>query len=320
MSAEAIFYANNVCKLQDPGARQELAALAWVASNATPATVFLSNKASREITGVRSENAIKKRRAKLVEAGEIRVLRIGGRARDGSPEATDFDLVGVRQWMRAGKPPRSEWAGPKKEPAPADANASPQKMRGVASFNDPLTHQKMTPIEALRKASEELETEQRANAPKETEQNPSLPPSSERSEETKRKLRGQGAEQIHADDDSAWLRELQARPEYAHLNVREIAGKCDRWHRTKRQRGAHREDIVRWLDNEKPPRRPIDPKAYGGGTSTPKVVRDDFSELMRELEDQGGQPAGPRPIRTAMEEAAREKEWQGKIVQLAAAC
>jgi hypothetical protein len=77
---------------------------------------------------------------------------------------------------------------------------------------------------------------------------------------------------------------------------------------------------VRWLDNEKPPRRPIDPKAYGGGTSTPKVVRDDFSELMRELEDQGGQPAGPRPIRTAMEEAAREKEWQGKIVQLAAAC
>jgi len=319
MSLKALYYANNVCKLPDAGARQELAALAWAASSQTPATVFLSNKASREITGVRSENAIKKRRAKLVEAGEIRVLRIGGRARDGSPEATDFDLVGVRQWMKAGEPPRKEWAGPQKEPAPAEANASPQKMRGVASFNDPLTHQKMTPIGSLRKTSEKLETEQRANAPKETQQNPSLPSSSERSEETKRKLRGQGVEQIHAGDDVAWARELQARPEYAHINVREVIRKCDQWHKKKHKRGAYREDILRFLATEKPKRREIDPKAYGD-RATAKVVRDDFEELMRELKEQGGEPADPTPIRTAMEEAAREKEWQGKIVQLAAAC
>jgi hypothetical protein len=111
MSAEAANYALRVCNLKDGPARHVLTALAWRSKTETPHQVYMKHGDLIEDTGIKTVGGIKKIIRRLVAANEVRVVEVGGRVK-GRALATDYELVGVRQWIEAGKPERRDWSGP----------------------------------------------------------------------------------------------------------------------------------------------------------------------------------------------------------------
>jgi hypothetical protein len=111
MSAEAANYAHRVCKLMDGPARHVLGALGWRSKTETPHQVYMKHSDLIEDTGIKTVGGIKKIIRRLVAANEVRVVEVGGRVK-GRALATDYELVGVRQWIEAGKPERRGWNGP----------------------------------------------------------------------------------------------------------------------------------------------------------------------------------------------------------------
>lgn len=117
MSVQATNYAMRACNLKDDVARHVLTALAWRSKKETPHLVFMKNEDIREDTGLTSINGVKNAINRLVAAGEVRVIDVGGRLKKRGAVACDFELVGVRQWIKAGEPERLEWRGPFAEEA-----------------------------------------------------------------------------------------------------------------------------------------------------------------------------------------------------------
>jgi hypothetical protein len=107
MSVIAANYAVRICRLQDVAAKMVLTALAWQARKETPHLAHMSNEDIRSSTGLKSVNGVKDALRRLVSAGEVRVLHIGGRTY-GIGRAADFELLGVRRWIEAGKPSQSD--------------------------------------------------------------------------------------------------------------------------------------------------------------------------------------------------------------------
>lgn len=117
MSVQAANYALRACNLKDDVARHVLTALAWRTKKETPHLVFMKNEDIREDTGLTSVNGVKNAISRLVAAGEVRVIDVGGRLKKRGALACDFELVGVRQWIEASEPERREWRGPFAEEA-----------------------------------------------------------------------------------------------------------------------------------------------------------------------------------------------------------
>jgi hypothetical protein len=117
MSVQATNYAMRACNLKDDVARHVLTALAWRSKKETPHLVFMKNEDIREDTGLTSINGVKNAINRLVAAGEVRVIDVGGRLKKRGAMACDFELVGVRQWIEANEPERPEWRGPVAEEA-----------------------------------------------------------------------------------------------------------------------------------------------------------------------------------------------------------
>ena len=112
MSVQATNYAMRACNLRDDVARHVLTALAWRTKKETPHLVFMKNEDIREDTGLTSINGVKNAISRLVAAGEVRVIDVGGRLKKRGALACDFELIGVRQWIEAGEPERPQWRGP----------------------------------------------------------------------------------------------------------------------------------------------------------------------------------------------------------------
>lgn len=181
MSGLATKYALNICKLKGGSARGVLTALAWRSAEKSPSLVYMPQDEICDCTGV-VENTVRSAIEKLVAAHELKVVKVGGVRPDGKREATDYELVGVRQWIAAGCPLREEWQGAKAEPLGLKScTLRPQELHPSKGLISKPTNQHLFgEKQELPKTTHNEE----ANAHK---QNPSLPSSSERSEGTSEK-------------------------------------------------------------------------------------------------------------------------------------
>jgi hypothetical protein len=94
MSVAAANYAVRICRLQDVAAKMVLTALAWKSHPDTPHLAFIGNEQLRQETGLKSVNGVKDALRRLVAAGEVRIIEVGGRG-----QSTNYELVGVRYWL-----------------------------------------------------------------------------------------------------------------------------------------------------------------------------------------------------------------------------
>lgn len=351
MSWEATLYAQNVCRLMDRSGRAVLNALAWRAAKETPAFVFMKREDIYAATGIADKKTVKNAIARLEKAGEVKVLKVGGIRENGKRESTDFELVGVRQWLAAGKPSREQWEGPK-----------PEEPRGE---NFPQAGENLTPIGTFigNHSKEGGEKNPRANAPRETankqrqspktNDNPSLPSflTEERSDEDRERIKCAMVAQCPGDDE-AWHDWLRA--EFARVGVDTDAEweTCTKYRRKKKRGAPMREDFVGWLLNAavkkqgkggpvKPPRRKGKPKAagpdgveielayaeafhagqVGEGEEAAKEWRRRYVEEWRKRAE--AQPSGPKIVRDEFQEMKdeleREQAAAGKVIPIAAA-
>lgn len=167
MSVKAANYAIRFCGLQDVAAKMVLTTLAWKSDQATPHLAYMSNEQLREQAGLKSVNGLKETVRRLVAAGELRVLRVGGRNL-----ATEYELSG---YLR-----HAETA----EVSPSDISDYDSKV----SPND--TNRQITTVKCRHltpKDKDNNKTErQSADAPAPATSSPSLPSSSERADKPKR--------------------------------------------------------------------------------------------------------------------------------------
>jgi hypothetical protein len=167
MSVKAANYAIRFCGLQDVAAKMVLTTLAWKSDQATPHLAYMSNEQLREQAGLKSVNGLKETVRRLVAAGELRVLRVGGRNL-----ATEYELSG---YLR-----HAETA----EVSPSDISDYDSKV----SPND--TNRQITTVKCRHltpKDKDNNKTErQSADAPAPAISSPSLPSSSERADKPKR--------------------------------------------------------------------------------------------------------------------------------------
>ncbi|NBW13928.1 MAG: hypothetical protein EBR82_38585 [Caulobacteraceae bacterium] len=77
MSAVAANYAVNVCSLQDVAAKMVLTVLAWRAPKETPDEASMTVAMLQERSGLKSRNGVKDALRRLIDAGEVEVLRAG---------------------------------------------------------------------------------------------------------------------------------------------------------------------------------------------------------------------------------------------------
>jgi hypothetical protein len=98
MSVAAANYAIRHCRLQDVAAKMVLTALAWKSHPETPHLAFIGNEQLRQETGLKSVNGVKDALRRLIAAGEVRIIEVGGRG-----QSTNYELVGVRQWLESGE-------------------------------------------------------------------------------------------------------------------------------------------------------------------------------------------------------------------------
>ena len=350
MSWESALYAQNVCRLMDRSGRAVLNALAWRAAKETPAFVFMKREDIFAATGIADKKTVQTAIERLEKAGEVKVLKVGGIRENGKRESTDFELVGVRQWLAAGKPSREQWEGPK-----------PEEPRGE---NFPQSGENLTPIGTFignHSKKEGGEKNPRANAPRETantqrqlpktNDNPSLLSflNSERSDEDRARLTRAMVAQ-HPGDDEAWHKWLRA--ELARVGVDTGAEWeiCTKYRRKKKLGDLMRADFVGWLLNAvvkkqekggpvKAPReknaRPTGPQAWEielayskafhagqvGGEKDEKDFRRRYVEQWRKRAE--AQLSGPKIVRDEWqemkEELEREQDAAGKVIPIAAA-
>jgi len=351
MSWEATLYAQNVCRLMDRSGRAVLNALAWRAAKETPAFVFMKREDIFAATGIADKKTVQTAIKRLEKAGELKVLKVGGIRENGKSESTDFELVGVRQWLAAGKPSREQWEGPK-----------PEEPRGEIL---PQSGEILPPIGTLignHLKKEGGEKNPRANAPRETankqrqspktNRNPSLLSflTSERSDEDRARITRAMVAQCPGDDE-AWHEWL--RVEFARVGVDTHAEweACTKYRRKKKLGDPMRADLVGWLLNAatkkkqkggpvKPPRKknakPAGPDAFemerafieafhagqvGEGGEAEKEWRRCYVDQWRKRAK--AQPSGPRVVRDEHQEMKDELEMEqaaaGKVIPIGAA-
>jgi hypothetical protein len=254
VSGLATKYALNICKLKGGSARGVLTALAWRSAEESPSLVFLPQDKICDCTGV-TENTVRAAIEKLVAAHELKVVKIGGVRPNGKREATDYELVGVRQWIAAGCPDRDKWQGAKAEPLGLNScTLRPQNLHPSKGIITKSTNQ-----HCLLQESEAPKTthKEEANAPK---QNPSLP-LSERSEDSEAKAKFCGVRdamvKLCAEGDlDAWLGALQHAcdnaPTLRGRDVRSSWERCCEWRDEKGYRPPTRQDFAGWLLHEHP--------------------------------------------------------------------
>ena len=322
MSWEATLYAQNVCRLMDRSGRAVLNALAWRAAKETPAFVFMKREDIFAATGIADKKTVQTAIERLEKAGEVKVLKVGGIRENGKRESTDFELVGIRQWLASGKPAREQWEGPK-----------PEKPRGE---NFPQAGENLTPIGTFigNHSKEGGEKNPRANAPRETankqrqspktNDNPSLLSflNSERSDEDRVLLTRAMVAQCPGDDE-AWHDRLRAEFARAGVDTDTEWETCTKYRRKKKLGDPMREDFVGWLRNAavkkqekggpvKPPRKRKQPHpvktagqtAFERELAAIRAAHGDTEEL-----------ADSTPLREAME-AIEEQRVDRKIVRL----
>jgi hypothetical protein len=117
MSVDATNYAIRVCRLQDSAAKMVLVALAWKSHQETPHLVFIGNEQLRQETGLKSVNGVKNALRRLIAAGEVRIIAVGGRG-----QATNYELLGVRQWLESGEVSPFDISDGDSKVSPSDAN------------------------------------------------------------------------------------------------------------------------------------------------------------------------------------------------------
>lgn len=323
MSWEATLYAQNVCRLMDRSGRAVLNALAWRAAKETPAFVFMKREDIFAATGIADKKTVQTAIERLEKAGEVMVLKVGGIRENGKRESTDFELVGIRQWLAAGKPSREQWEGPK-----------PEEPRGE---NFPQAGENLTPIGTFignHSKKEGGEKNPNANAPRETankqrqspktNDNPSLLSflNSERSDEDRVLLTRAMVAQCPGDDE-AWHDRLRA--EFARVGVDTDAEweTCTKYRRKKKLGDPMRADLLGWLVNAavkkqekggpvKPPRKrkPPHPVKTAGQAAWERELA-----AIRAAQEDAEEPPDTTPLREAME-AIEEQRVDRKIVRL----
>jgi hypothetical protein len=117
MSVAATNYAIRFCGLQDVAAKMALTALAWKSDQATPHLAHMSNEQLREETGLKSVNGIKEALRRLVAAGEVTVLRVGGRNL-----ATEYELSGYLRHVQTAEVSPSDISDYDSKVSPNDTN------------------------------------------------------------------------------------------------------------------------------------------------------------------------------------------------------
>lgn len=347
MSGLATKYALNICKLKGGSARGVLTALAWRSPEKNPSVVYMPQDEICDCTGV-VENTVRSAIEKLVAAHEVKVLKVGGVRPDGKREATDYELVGVRQWIAAGCPPREEWQGAKAEPLGLKScTLRPQDLHPSKDvINESLEKQ----IHEEKPKPPKTTPNEEANAQK---QNPSLLSflTEERSDEDRARLTRAMVAQCSGDDE-AWHEWLRA--EFARVGVDTDAEweTCTKYRRKKKRGAPMRADFVGWLLNAavkkqekggpvKPPRKKGKPKAagpdgveielayaeafhagqVGEGEEAAKEWRRRYVEEWRKRAE--AQPSGPKIVRDEFQEMKdeleREQAAAGKVIPIAAA-
>jgi len=102
MSVAAANYAVNACNLQDVAAKMVLTVLAWRAPKETPNEASMTVAMLQERSGLKSRNGVKDALRRLIDAGEIRVLRAGGPG-----TAAKYQLLRVGQHLEVSASDRS---------------------------------------------------------------------------------------------------------------------------------------------------------------------------------------------------------------------
>jgi hypothetical protein len=159
MSVAAVNYAVRICRLQDVAAKMVLTALAWKSQQETPYLAFIGNEQLRQETGLKSVNGVKDALRRLIAAGEVRIIEVGGRG-----QSTNYELVGVKQWLESG------------EVSPFDISDGDSKVSASDSKCQMATvkYRHLTPID-----NKTIKTEDKgADAPAPAASQPSLPSSS----------------------------------------------------------------------------------------------------------------------------------------------
>jgi len=318
VSGLATKYALNICKLKGGSARGVLTALAWRSAEKNPSVVYMPQDGICECTGV-TENTVRSAIEKLVAAHEVRVVKVGGVRPDGKREATDYELVGVRQWIDAGCPPREEWQGAKAEPLGLKScTLRPQELHPSKDvINESLEKQ----IHGENPKPPKTTHNEEENAQK---QNPSLLSflNSERSDENRARPTRAMVSQYPGEDEAwhDWLR-----VEFARVGV--DAGieweACVKYRRRKKLVAPMRADFVGWLLNSatkqqekggpvKPPRnkRQAAPAKTAGQTAFERELA-----LIRAAQEGAEEPPDTTPLREAME-AIEDPRADRKIVRL----
>ena len=117
MSVASANYAIRSCVLQDVAAKMVLTVLAWQSDKATPHLAHMSNEQLRVESGLKSVNGIKEAIRRLVAAGEIKVLRVGGRNL-----ATEYELTGYLRHVSAVEVSPSDISDYDSKVSPNDTN------------------------------------------------------------------------------------------------------------------------------------------------------------------------------------------------------
>ena len=106
MSVQAANYVFRACALQDPTCRAVLGALAWQSRQETPHLAYMRHADLMENSGLRSENGLKAALRRLQDAGEVAVVKVGGRVAGFGAMACEYELLKVQPWIAAGEPER----------------------------------------------------------------------------------------------------------------------------------------------------------------------------------------------------------------------
>ena len=159
MSVAAANYAVRICRLQDVAAKMVLTALAWKSHPDTPHLAFIGNEQLRQETGLKSVNGVKDALRRLVAAGEVRIIKVGGRG-----QSTNYELVGVRQWLESGEVSPFDISDGDSQVSASDSNCQMATVK----------YRHLTP-----KDNKTIKTEDKgADAPAPAASQPSLPSSS----------------------------------------------------------------------------------------------------------------------------------------------
>ena len=173
MSVAAANYAVRICRLQDVAAKMVLTALAWKSHPDTPHLAFIGNEQLRQETGLKSVNGVKDALRRLVAAGEVRIIEVGGRG-----QSTNYELVGVRYWLEQSPDRETLPADPIEsgEVSPFDISDGDSQVSASDSNCQMATvkYRHLTPID-----NKTIKTEDKgADAPAPAASQPSLPSSS----------------------------------------------------------------------------------------------------------------------------------------------